>query len=47
MAYYTEGDTLHYFTSGNVHNQVSVSLVDRQLTEQLNRERNVDVRLPQ
>jgi hypothetical protein len=47
VAYYTEGDTLHYFTSGNVHNQVSLSLVDRQLTSQLNRERNVDVRLPQ
>ena len=47
VAYYTEGDTLHYFTSGNVHNQVSLSLVDRPLTEQLNRQRNVDVRLPQ
>lgn len=47
VAYYTEGDTLHYFTSGNVHNQVSLSLVDRQLTEQLNRDRNVEVRLPQ
>jgi hypothetical protein len=46
VAYYVEGDTLHYFTEGNVHNQVSVSLVDRPLTEQLNRERNVDVRLP-
>jgi len=46
VAYYIEGDTLHYFTSGNVHNQVSLSLVDRQLTEQLNRERNVDVRMP-
>jgi len=46
VAYYTEGDTLHYFTSGNVHNQVSLSLVDRALTEQLNRDRNVDVRLP-
>jgi hypothetical protein len=46
VAYYTEGDTLHYFTSGNVHNQVSLSLVDRQLTDQLNRERNVQVRLP-
>ena len=45
VAYYTEGDTLHYFTSGNVHNQVSLSLVDSQLTEQLNRERNVEVRL--
>ncbi len=46
VAYYTEGDTLHYFTSGNVHNQVSLSLVDRQLTEQLNRDRNMAVRLP-
>ncbi len=45
VAYYVEGDTLHYFTEGNVHNQVSISLVDRPLTEQLNRERNVDVRL--
>lgn len=47
VAYYAEGDTLHYFTEGNVHNQVSMSLVDRQLTEQLNRARNVTVRLPQ
>jgi len=46
VAYYTEGDTLHYFTSGNVHNQVSISLVDRALTQQLNRDRNVEVRLP-
>jgi len=46
IAYYVEGDTLHYFTAGNVHNQASISLVDRALTEQLNRERNVDVRLP-
>jgi len=47
VAYYIDGDTLHYFTSGNVHNQVSLSLVDRPLTEQLNRQRNTDVRLPQ
>jgi len=46
VAYYTEGDTLHYFTSGNVHNQVSLALVDTQLTEELNRHRNIDVRLP-
>ncbi|MGD0360175.1 MAG: hypothetical protein ABSC93_04870 [Bryobacteraceae bacterium] len=46
VAYYTEGDTLHYFTSGNVHNQASLSLVDRQLTEQLNRAHNVDLHLP-
>ena len=47
VAYYVDGDTLHYFTIGNVHNQVSLSLVDRQLTEQLNRQHNVEVRLPQ
>jgi hypothetical protein len=46
IAYYTDGDTLHYFTPGNVHNQVSLSLVDRQLTEQLNHQHNVDVHLP-
>jgi hypothetical protein len=46
VAYYTDGDTLHYFTSGNVHNQASLSLVDRRLTEQLNRQRNVAVQLP-
>jgi hypothetical protein len=46
IAYWIDGDTLHYFTAGNNHNQVSMALVDRALTEQLNRERKVDVRLP-
>jgi hypothetical protein len=46
VAYWVEGDTLHYFTSGNVHNQASVSLVDRELTERLNREKGTEVRLP-
>lgn len=46
VAYWIDGDTLHYFTSGNVHNRVSMALVDRELTERLNRERKVDVRLP-
>jgi len=46
VAYYVDGDTLHYFTTGNVHNQVSLSLVDRQLTEQLNHQHNADVLLP-
>jgi hypothetical protein len=45
IAYYVEGDTLHYFTAGNVHNQASLALVDLPLTEQLNRERNVSVQL--
>lgn len=46
LAYWVEGETLHYVTSGNNHNQVSLSLVDRPLTEQLNRERRVGVHLP-
>jgi hypothetical protein len=45
-AYWVDGDTLHYFTSGNTHNQVSLSLVDRSFTERLNKEAGVDVQLP-
>jgi hypothetical protein len=46
VAYWVDGDTLHYFTSGNTHNQASVSLVDRELTERLNRESGLDVKIP-
>jgi hypothetical protein len=46
IAYWVEGSTLHYFTSGNVHNQVSLSLVDRALTERLNREGGLEMNLP-
>ena len=46
VAYWVDGSTLHYFTSGNVHNQVSVSLVDRELTERLNKETGLQVNLP-
>jgi hypothetical protein len=45
-AYWVDGDTLHYFTAGNVHNQVSLSLVDRAFTERLNKEAGVEVKLP-
>ncbi len=45
VAYWVDGDTLHYFTAGNIHNQVSLALVDVPLTERLNKERRVDVRL--
>jgi hypothetical protein len=47
VAYWVDGDTLHYFTTANSHNQVSLSLVDRDLTERLNREKGSSVRLPQ
>ena len=46
VAYWVDGDTLHYFTSGSTHNQVSLSLVDRDLTERLNREAGTDLKLP-
>jgi endonuclease YncB( thermonuclease family) len=45
-AYWVDGDTLHYFTEGNVHNQASLALVDREFTQRLNREAGLDVRLP-
>jgi hypothetical protein len=46
VAYWFDGDTLHYFTNGNTHNQASVSLIDRSLTERLNREMGTDFKLP-
>ena len=46
VAYWVEGDTLHYFTSGNTHNQVSLSLVDRDLTLRLNQEAGNNMQLP-
>src|SRR5207302_1683074 len=46
VAYWFDGDTLHYFTTGNTHNQASVSLIDRELTERLNREMGTDFKLP-
>ncbi len=46
VAYWVDGDTLHYFTAGNVHNQASLSLVDRDLTSRLNKETGVTVKLP-
>jgi hypothetical protein len=46
VAYWVDGDTLHYFTNGNTHNQVSVSLIDRDLTARLNKDSGVEVKLP-
>jgi endonuclease YncB( thermonuclease family) len=46
VAYWVDGDTLHYFTAGNTHNQVSLSLIDRDLTARLNRDAGVEVNLP-
>ena len=46
FAYWVEGDTLHYVTPQRVHNQASLSLVDRELTERLNRNHSAQMRLP-
>ena len=46
VAYWVDGDTLHYFTNGNTHNQASLSLIDRGLTDRLNREMGIDFHLP-
>jgi hypothetical protein len=44
--YWVDGDTVHYFTSGNKHNQASISLIDRATTEKLNRNSGMAVTLP-
>jgi hypothetical protein len=46
VAYWFDGDTLHYFTSGDKHNQAPAALLDRPLTERLNRESGVDFKMP-
>ena len=47
LAYWVEGATLHYVTMDHEQKQVSLSSVDRELSNRLNRERNVEFRLPQ
>jgi hypothetical protein len=47
IAYWFEGDTLHYFTTGSTHNQASVSLLDRELTLRLNKELGIDFHMPE
>jgi hypothetical protein len=46
FTYWMEGETLHYVTTHGTHNQVSLDLVDRELTDRLNRERGVDFTIP-
>lgn len=45
LAYWIEGDTLHYITTQGSHNRASLELIDREFSEQLNRERNVEFSL--
>jgi len=46
LAYWTEGDTVHYVTIDHDNKQVPLSSIDRDLSERLNRERRVAFRLP-
>ncbi len=46
VAYWVEGDMLHYITPDGMHNQVSMSLVDRGLAERLNANSRAGFHLP-
>ena len=46
LAYWVEGDTLTYIMSEGDQNRVSLSLVDRDFSKQLNDERHVEFKLP-
>jgi hypothetical protein len=46
VAYWVDGDTLHYFTTGDTHKQAPLSTLDRDLTERLNRESGAKLKLP-
>jgi len=46
LAYWLEGDTLHYVTTQNTHNQASLSLIDVDQTYKLNSDRSVPFSLP-
>lgn len=46
VAYWVDGDTLHYFTNANTHKQCPLSLLDRDLTERLNKESGSELKLP-
>jgi hypothetical protein len=46
LTYSVEGTTLSYTTLQGTREQVPLDSVDREFSEQLNRERNVEFRLP-
>jgi hypothetical protein len=46
IAYWVEGDTLNYITIQGAKNSVSLDLVDRGFSKQINKERNVEFGLP-
>jgi hypothetical protein len=46
IAYWVDGDTLHWVSRDAKQNHISVSLVDRDFSKQLNDERHVEFKLP-
>ena len=46
IAYWVEGDTLNYITVQGAKNSVSLGLVDREFSKQINSERKVEFGLP-
>jgi hypothetical protein len=46
IAYWVENDTLNYINEQGVRNRVSLGLVDRDFSVQLNKERDIDFALP-
>jgi len=46
IAYWVDGDTLNYITVQGVKNSVSLDLVDRDFSKQINQDRKVEFGLP-
>lgn len=46
LAYWVEGDTLHYVTTQNTHNQASLALIDLDQTTKLNADRAIPFAIP-
>src|SRR6478672_3502025 len=46
IAYWVEGDTLNYITVQGVKNSVTLDLVDRDFSKQINKDRKVEFGLP-
>jgi hypothetical protein len=46
VAYWVDGDTLNYITVQGSKNSASLDLVDREFSQQINKERRVEFGLP-
>lgn len=46
LAFWVEGDTLHYITRESSHNRISLDRIDREFSVRLNKERGLEFRIP-